>query len=195
MSDTFEDEFDQVRIGVSASNSIECLDGHFFSFAQLTGDMIRSERLDLLFVLGASPLQTALVKSWCDETCCVAACVEGGSIENNSAEIVAVNIKRKLEGNEFPNNVDVSDVRRLADDDNQLIAFTDKTGLVEFLNGPAHESIRGILYLMHGEFCVDRFRDESQALKDGLSGNATLYYSYLSGGEGECTALVAVHRR
>ncbi|GAK84142.1 hypothetical protein JCM19238_1708 [Vibrio ponticus] len=124
-----------VKIALCAPEQTEVLQhADFVAFGELSAELIAQQQFDLLLVVGASPLQTALVKYWCEESGCIAACVETLDKDQCDAENVIVNLKDKFEGREFPNNVDVADVRHLAYDDNQLLAFSTKAQLLNFLS-------------------------------------------------------------
>ncbi|WP_194437823.1 hypothetical protein [Vibrio fluminensis] len=186
---------DQVKIGVAADDSNHILGiEHYLPFSQLTDELMQQLGLDLLFVIGASPLQTALVKYWGSEQGCIVACLETLNRDVEIAERVIINIKSKLEGVELPHNINVGDIRHLAQDDNQLLVFNQIKHLKDFLDDPDCPYVESLLYLMHGEFSVERFEIEQEAFSQCLSQETLTFYSHLTNGLGECTALVSVKR-
>ncbi|OLQ86305.1 hypothetical protein BIY22_11695 [Vibrio panuliri] len=195
MFEPLEDIEEPIKIGISAPQKSTLLDvDYFIPFSELSDEVLSTLKLDLLFVVGASPLQTALVKHWSQDLGCIAACVETIDKQASCAESVIANIKQKFETGEFPNNVDVADIRYLADDDNQLLAFNNKEKLAQFLSDESCPYVDSVFYLMHGDFTAERFGEEHKQVAQYISENATIFYSYLAGGLGDCTALVAVRR-
>ena len=195
MFEPLEPQEEQVIVGLSALNKSTQLDcDYFIPFNQLSEDVIADLQLDLLLVSGASALQTALVKFWCEEIGCVAACVESLEHDEKVVEQVIANVKTKLDGSEFPNNIDVADIRYLTDDDHQLMAFDSEEKLIAFLSDEDCPCVTGLLCLVQGEFDLESYQTCSNKLSACLSDNVTFFYSYCSQGMGECSALISVSR-
>ncbi len=186
-------EIDPVKIIISANQNVDLQSkACFVPLSEFSESRVHVEKADLMLVHGAGTLLGKEIKMWCDDIGCVVALLDNELTETALALRVMSNIKGKLEVHEMPNNIDIADIRNLAEDSNKLIGFDNLEYLSSFLETSATDAIAGIVFLLHGAVTERMYGETGQKIQEYMPENSILYLSAFYKGQGECTALVGI---
>ncbi|WP_017220427.1 hypothetical protein [Moritella dasanensis] len=163
-----------------------------FAFSDLSESQLRSEKVDFLMVYGATEIVNDRLKVPCDNTGCVLAVIDSELTNTDLATQVMTNIKGKLDGHEMPNNLDICDIRQLAEDAHKLVGFDCLDKLHQFLQRAESRTVIGVVLLLHGRVDEAIFSDAGQRIQKHISDFSVLYLSVFSKGIGRCSALVGI---
>lgn len=187
----FEEE--PVKIIISANQKVDLQSNAcFVPLSDLSESRVHAEKADLLLVHGAQPQVSESIKAWGDSVGCVVASLDNALTDGALALRVMSNIKGKLDAHEMPANIDIADIRNLAEDSNKLLGFDSFDHLYAFLDSVNTDDIRGILFLLHGHVTERLYRETGTKIREYMPDNAILYLSAFSKGQGNCTALVGI---
>lgn len=186
-------EVDPVKIIISANQSADLQStSDFVPLSELSESRVHAEKADLALVYGAGTLVGKEIKTWCDDIGCVVALLDNELTETALAMRVMSNIKGKLDAHEMPDNIDIADIRNLAEDSSKLIGFDNPEYLYSFLETSATDEIAGIVFLLHGAVTEHMFQETAEKIREYMPDNSILYFSAFSKGQGKCSALVGI---
>jgi len=192
----FDIEQDVVRVGIAAATNRAQQMDTFIPLESLSTSMscgiISDRRLDLLLVSGATPQQVELITSACDAIGCVVAFVGHPSNDETVIWNVIENVKGKLDAHEMPNNIDIADIRSLAEEADYLLAFDDEASLFQFLQTTPAERHLGGIYLASGRVTLNVFAEMNERIEALISPYAYFVSSFYSASTSECSALIGV---
>lgn len=188
----FDMEDELPKVAILASFLEDDSNPLFLPLHAFNPDVLVTNKLDLLFVHGASIEEREHLTAICDQHCCVTAFIDNPSNDVLVIEQVMRNLKGKLDSAEMPNNIDIADIREIANSADYLLAFNSKLALTAFLSSDTLGSLVGAVYLAHGGESLKEYKMMNSTLSHSLTDYAYFTSSFLYEGQGECTALVAV---
>ncbi|EJC7036891.1 hypothetical protein AB0537_003760 [Vibrio parahaemolyticus] len=181
-----------VHVAIASSEVVHCLKTYGeVAIDDLTAQYITEKTLDLLLVGSVSETQIRKIRPWCESSCCDVVFVDSLSKDDKVVNNVMRNIAKKLTVRQMPNNIDISDIRKISNQSSHVLAFNSYQELYHFLDTQKLHNLNGLIYLAHGGD-LSNYEANNRHLRDFISPQTYFISSFLSGGLGECTVLVSI---
>ncbi|MGI2174569.1 hypothetical protein [Shewanella ulleungensis] len=185
-------EPDLLRVGISAPvKELDEVD-IFIQLHLLSKASIVEARLDLLLVCGASVQQREFLLETTGSIGCIVVFIDNPFNDTSAILNVMLNVKGKLDSNQMPNNIDIADIKNLADQADYLLAFDSFAALQDFFDSAILDRFVGAIHLSHDNTDLETYEKQNQSIGKFLSSYAYFTSSVYLNGKAQCTVLLGM---